>query len=481
LGIQATDPQGLATTWTLGLTVQGQNYSSIGTAAADQMYGSIGADILYGMGGNDTIVGNAGDDRILGGAGDDMLVGGSGNDSLDGGSGNDTLIGGTGNDVMAGGPGNDYYYVDVAGDQVVEVLARGAGGIDTVETSINFTAPANVENLVAAAGAAINLTGNELANTLAGNDQANILLGGAGADTLLGFAGNDTLDGGAGIDRMAGGTGNDLYFVDSRSDIIMENPGEGIDSVQAVCSYSLPSNVENIILLEGGDWSAGGNSLNNIIVGNSGNNTLSGGMGADTLVGGLGDDTYVLNDLLDTISDTGGNDTIRTPLSMELPTGIERLELTGLAGVSGIGNAADNTLIGNAGDNYLEGGAGVDTLTGGAGGDGFFIAYNGTGLAADKVTDFVSGEDLLMIDLASFGISAQQLGLTSSGMVGADTFVQSAGAVALDANDFFLYDTAQMVLKVDFDGSGPGAAVDVVRLAGLSAAHIQASDIYISI
>jgi Ca2+-binding RTX toxin-like protein len=264
---------------------------------------------------------------------------------------------------MAAGPGNDYYYVNSAADQVVEVLARGAGGIDTVETSITYTAPTNVENIIAVAGITVDLTGNELANTLAGNDQVNKLSGGAGADVLIGFAGNDSLDGGAGIDRMAGGLGDDLYRVDSRSDLILEYAGEGTDTVEATTSYSLSANIENLTLLEGGDWSAGGNSLNNIIMGNSGNNSLSGGMGTDTLVGGLGNDTYVLSDLLDTISDTGGIDTIRTSLSMILPTGIERLELTGLAGITGIGNLDNNTLIGNAGDNYLEGGAGIDSLT----------------------------------------------------------------------------------------------------------------------
>ena len=479
LGIQAVDPQGLSSIWKLALLVQGEAYSTVGTTVADAMYGSISDDTLYGMGGNDTLVGNAGNDRLLGGAGDDTILGGSGNDALDGSSGNDYLDGGTGADTMAGGPGNDHYFVDSSSDLVIEALSRGAGGTDSVDTSVTYTAPGNVENLLALAGLLINLTGNELNNQLTGNELGNALTGGAGADTLLGFAGNDTLDGGAGVDKMAGGTGNDLYRVDSRSDLVLEYAGEGTDTVEAASTYTLTSNVENLTLLEGGDYAGGGNSLANVITGNSGNNMLSGGLGADTLIGGLGNDTYVLSDLLDTIIDSGGIDTIRTSQSITLQEGIERVELIGLSDASAVGNGADNALIGNPGNNYLEGGAGIDTLTGGAGGDGYFIAFNGAGKNADTVTDFKSGEDLLMIDLATFGINPQTLGITSSGMVSVGSFVQGAGARALDPNDYFIYDTARMMFYVDPDGSGPTVALVAVQLAG--SAQLAIDDIYVTI
>ena len=479
LGIQAVDPQGLSSIWKLTLQVQGEAYSTVGTSVADAMYGSISEDTLYGMGGNDTLVGNAGDDRLLGGAGDDTLMGGSGNDALDGSSGNDYLDGGTGADTMAGGPGNDHYLVDSSADMVIEALSRGAGGTDTVDTAISFTSPSNVENLLALNGFLINLTGNELNNQLSGNDLANALTGLAGADTLLGFGGNDTLDAGAGVDKMAGGAGDDLYRVDSRSDLVLEYAGEGVDTVEASSTYTLTANVENLTLLEGGDYAGGGNSLANVITGNSGSNTLSGGLGADTLAGGLGNDTYVLSDLLDTIIDSGGIDTIRSALTITLQDGIERAELIGLGDVSAIGNGADNTLIGNPGNNYLEGGAGVDALTGGAGGDGFYIAYNGSGKNADTVTDFKTGEDLVMLDLASFGINPQALGIVSSGMVSTGSLVQGAGARALDANDYFIYDTAQMKLYVDPDGSGPLTPMVAVQLTGTTAVTVD--DLYVTI
>ena len=481
VGIQATDPEGLSTEWSLQLEVLGEAYSNIGTLSNDEIFGSIGNDTLYGMAGDDTLVGNAGNDRLLGGLGNDQMFGGSGNDILDGSSGNDYLDGGTGNDTLSGGPGHDTYVVDSAGDVVLELIASGAGGKDLVLTSITYTAPANIENLQALDGHVIDLTGNELDNVLVGNEQDNRLVGGAGRDTLMGGAGNDSLDGGTEVDRMAGGAGNDSYWVDSRLDTVIELPNEGVDTVYASSNYTLPSNVENLVLLEGGDWTGAGNSLNNHIKGNSGNNVLAGGMGADTLEGGDGDDLYILSDNLDLIIDTGGKDTIRTSVSMTLPNMIENGELMGFADLWLNGNALSNHLTGNMGDNILQGGGGSDTLTGGAGSDQFIISNNGTGVAPDAITDFQAGVDLLVIDLVSFGIDPVALGLMSSGTVSSSAFVKGAGIRPLDPNDHYLLDTAQGMLRFDPDGTGPQTAIDLVKFVGVVDKDFASSDIYIAI
>ena len=481
VSIQAVDPEGLATNWSLSLEVQGAAASNVGTAGADALYGSIGNDTLYGMGGNDTLVGNAGNDRLLGGLGNDTLFGGSGNDALDGSSGNDYLDGGSGNDTMSGGPGNDTYLVDLLADVVLEVISGGTGGKDLILTSVSLTAPDNVESLQAAAGYAINLTGNALDNTLVGNEMANLLTGDSGRDTLIGGAGNDTLHGGGGIDHLAGGTGDDLYHVDSRSDVVVELFNEGIDTVRASSSFTLSSNLENLILEEGGDYTAGGNSLSNHIWGNSGNNILAGGLGSDTLEGGLGNDVYVLSDSLDTIIDTGGVDTVRSSLDITLLAGMENAELVGIGDTVAIGNGANNLLVGNSGDNILEGMGGVDTLTGGEGSDQFIISYNGAGSAPDRIKDFTPGRDLLVIDLASLGIFPDALGLLSSGTVASDSFVSGAGARALDVNDYFLLDTAQGLLLFDPDGSGPAAPMELVQLVGVDYATMSGADIFVGV
>ncbi|MGI9210872.1 MAG: S8 family serine peptidase [Methylococcaceae bacterium] len=479
--IEARDPQGLATRWSLALQVQGAAASSVGTTGADSLYGSIGADTLQGMAGDDLLEGNAGDDRLLGGLGNDSLFGGSGADTLDGSSGNDYLDGGTGNDIMLGGPGNDTYVVDSSSDVVMEVISSGAGGKDLISTSVTLTAPANIEMLQAVAGYAIDLTGQSLNNTLVGNDAANNLSGSAGRDTVLGGGGNDTLDGGTGVDRMAGGTGDDLYRVDSRSDSIVELTGEGTDTVRANTSYTLTSNIENLILEGTDNYTAGGNSLDNRLVGNSGNNILAGGLGSDTLEGGAGNDIYVLNDSHDTLIDTAGNDTIRSSLDVVLPEGIENAELVGLADTTATGNAANNLLVGNMGDNILEGAGGADTLTGGDGSDQFLVSYNGLGVVPDTITDFMAGIDLLILDISSLNLPPEQLAQFSSGTVDSGSWVKGAGATAIDQNDYFLLDTATGVLKLDVDGTGAAIPLPLVSFVGHVDTNFSGIDIYLGI
>ncbi|MCU0075584.1 Ig family protein, partial [Pseudomonas koreensis] len=66
------------------------------------------------------------------------------------------LNGGLGADTMTGGLGNDTYYVDNAGDSVVE---DANAGVDTVMASIDYTLGTNLENLTLL-GSALNGTGN---------------------------------------------------------------------------------------------------------------------------------------------------------------------------------------------------------------------------------------------------------------------------------------------------------------------------------
>lgn len=155
-------------------------------------------DVLIGNGGVDTLDGGEGDDRIEGGAGADKLFGGLGNDTLLGGDAIDQIRGGEGADTMIGGLGADSYWVDNAGDVVVEdrVIDAGTGkevgGIDLVTASVSYTLSANVEKLTLVSGAGnINGTGNAQSNTLLGNEGDNVLNGGAGKDTLRGGLGAD--------------------------------------------------------------------------------------------------------------------------------------------------------------------------------------------------------------------------------------------------------------------------------------------------
>ncbi|MCS6265936.1 MAG: calcium-binding protein, partial [Vampirovibrio sp.] len=201
-----------------------------------------GASAINGTGNtlDNTITGNASDNNLDGGAGNDTMVGGAGADTLIGGAGNDYLFGGAGNDTMVGGTGDDTYIVDSTSDVVTEALNEGT---DTVQSSVSYTLGSNVENLTLTGASAINGTGNTLNNTITGN------------------ASNNTLDGGAGVDTLIGGLGNDTYIVDSTTDTITENASEGTDTVQSSVSYTLGSNLENLILTGASAINGTGNTL----------------------------------------------------------------------------------------------------------------------------------------------------------------------------------------------------------------------------
>lgn len=178
----------------------------IGNAADNVLIGGAGADTLDGgSGGYDTAsyanaaaavravlstpssnTGEAAGDVYIG---IENLTGSNFADKLTGDNNSNVLDGGLGADTLTGGKGADVYYVDDAGDQVVEA---GAGGeIDEVRSTVTYTLANNVENLELLGSSAINATGNNLANLLHGNGAANVLNGLGGADYLYGGDGAD--------------------------------------------------------------------------------------------------------------------------------------------------------------------------------------------------------------------------------------------------------------------------------------------------
>ena len=366
-----------------------------------------------------TLTGNTAANLLDGAAGDDTLNGLAGADTLVGGLGNDKLVGGTEADSMAGGAGDDSYDVDNAGDVITELA--GEGNDLVTSTAANYTLSPEIERLTLGGTAAINGTGNDQANTITGNTADNVLdgaggtdtlTGGTGADTLLGGAGADKLIGGVGADRMVGGDGDDVFDVDVAGDVIVELAGEGDDLVTSLVTYTLSANVERLTLGGSVALDGTGNELGNTLTGNSGANrlfgldgadtlnagsgddTLDGGVGADSLVGGSGNDVYVVDDPADTILEAAGagNDVVNSSAATYvLADNLEKLTLTGTAGIGGTGNALANTITGNSGANLLDGGLGDDTLLGGAGTDSLVGGVGNDRLTGGTEADAMSG------------------------------------------------------------------------------------------
>ena len=95
---------------------------------------------------------------------------------------------------MIGLGGNDRYYVDNAGDEIVEAVG---GGTDTAYTTISYTlgSGARVETfstILQVDTAAIDLTGNGIGQTIYGNAGVNVIDGKFGNDVLVGLGGTDT-------------------------------------------------------------------------------------------------------------------------------------------------------------------------------------------------------------------------------------------------------------------------------------------------
>jgi Ca2+-binding RTX toxin-like protein len=377
--------------------------------------------------------------NVTGDATSQAFAGTAYSDTLSGMDGNDTLDGGGGADSMVGGLGNDTFSVDNSNDAVVELTGEGT---DKVIASIDYTLPANVENFEFSSGStATSVTGNVLNNSITANNA------------------NNTIDGGAGADTMAGAAGDDVYFVDTVGDKILEQPSAGTDSVISGVSYTLDANVEAITLTGTANLSATGNVLNN---------TLTGNAGVDTLSGGLGDDTYVIGNASTVIveSVSSGTDVVRSSFSHVLRENVENLVLLGSSDISGTGNASANAIVGNTGSNTLDGGGGADTLTGGAGNDLYFVNV-ATDIIVEQLDEgvdevrssanhtlFGNVEILTLIDSANLIGTGNALNNTLTGNSGIDTLIGGAG------DDLYIVNnTADQITEL----SGNGTGIDEVR------------------
>jgi Ca2+-binding RTX toxin-like protein len=398
--------------------IQGQvsgQYNTLVSSVTVTLPTNINALLLSGSG-NLTGTANSANDSIRGNSGNDTLVAGAGNDTLTGGAGVDTFIGGTGGAT---------FVINNAADAIQNASSTSA---NSVLTSVSYTLPTNVNALTLIGPSNIAGTGN------------------AASDTLTGGEGNDTLYAGSAADTLIGGTGSTTFVVNATGDVVQDGSSVASNTLQTSVSYTLPTDVNSLVLT--GTAALTGTA-------NSANDTLTSNSGVDTLVGGAGNDTFVVNNASDVVQDTSttANNSILTALTYALPTNVNDLVLTGTAAVTGTANGGTDTLTSNTG---------VDTLVGGAGNDTFVLNN-----ASDVVQDASSTASNAIDSSVSYALptNVNALTLTGSGSLtatgnaandvitanaGSDTLLAGTGTDTLiggAGNDTFVVDSTSDVVQ----------------------------------
>lgn len=375
---------------------------------------------------------------------------------------NDNLIGGVGDDNFVDGT-----YGDGAGPytlQAADILAGGAG-IDTLNVTTGAEASTPGDGLWAnktgfekivftstGAGAQTVTTGANFAAAFAtGADLSVTTAEGAINVDMTGYTPTATITTrtiGAGAHTIVTGTGAATVNATGEAAGAQTINGVGLTHVTALITGA-------------GAQTIGTTTGGNIVYVDA---TIL-GAGAQTITSTSGSDVTVVAYAFNgaqTITTAGGNDNITT---------------TSAAGSTNIitANGGNDTIVAGDGNDTIYGGTGADTITGGAGTDaltgnggvdtfvvtGVTLGTNGT----DTIADFTPVDDTIQFSLAA--VNAATVGGLVAGAVAADNIVIGAGAVAADANDYFLYDTTNGFLSFDADGNGAGAAVHLLTLTGL--------------
>lgn len=200
---------------------------------------------------------------------------------------------------------------------------------------------------------------------------------------------------------------------------------------------------------------------NDKISGTIGNDYIDGGVGADVMSGGMGDDTYIVDSSKDKVVEASnqGNDTIITTLekfSLAKMPNIENLTFDGIGNANLTGNKQNNIIVAGDGDDYLEGKEGNDSLTGGAGADKFVFNTKFGSTNVDDITDFVSGEDVLVI--------SKKIAKKLAKNFTEDNFVNSNKAE--DSNHYLIFNSENNTLYYDADGSGSKSDAVAIVVVG---------------
>lgn len=285
---------------------------------------------------------------------------------------------------FVGTSGDDRYVVDNRDDSIVEAVN---GGTDSVESSVSYALPDNVENLTLTGALSGDLTGNKLKNILVGNDSDNTLdWGGGGLDTLQGGAGNDTY-------TVLAPLSYEYHWpnLEESRELkvnIIESQNAGIDTLSTNAFYAkLADNLDNLKIVPSQVHTIHSSSQNPVVakyLGNSLDNVLD-ASAVQTSILPIELDGQQGNDTLIGSNDDEDRASYRTAAAgVTVSLSIAGAQNTGSAGwdtlksIEGlVGSAFNDVLTGNGGANVLDGGAGADRLAGGGGNDTYYADHVG--------------------------------------------------------------------------------------------------------
>jgi Ca2+-binding RTX toxin-like protein len=174
-----------------------------------------------------------------------------------------------------------------------------AAGSNTATLTIAPTADTTVEpdetvvlTLTDGTGYTIETT-ESVTGTIANDDVVS-----ATGTVLRGTPQNDSLDASTGQYTVIPYEGDDTIVVNTASDVIIELPGQGTDTIESSVNYNLAAqtHLENLTLTGTDDITGIGNRRDNVITGNSGQNVLVGLQGDDTFVFNFGESTIAKPD-----------------------------------------------------------------------------------------------------------------------------------------------------------------------------------------
>jgi Ca2+-binding RTX toxin-like protein len=314
---------------------------------------------------------------------------------------------------------------------------------------------------------------------------ADTFYGSRGVDILAGFFGNDVFMTSAGADKYFGGPGtNTVNYASAGAGVVVELDAPGYNTGAA--AGDTYDSIQDVIGTNFADYLYG-NGFGNVFLGGGGDDTLVGKVGRDTLDGGAGTDTASYDASTSGVTASLLNPSINLrEASLDSYVSIENL-VGGSFGDILQGNNLANMLEGNdypsaesvvdsdqlfglggddrvfgyRGADLLCGGIGIDVLNGGLNNDIFLFNAPLNIAHRDVITDFtnVSGNN------DSFQLENAVMTKLGAGVHALNPAFFRAGAAALDANDYVVYNKANGALSYDFNGNLGGG---VILLAVLS-------------